>query len=138
MITLNAVVRVFLSVVNRAGQEIFDHVRESRGPVCDDLFRFVACVEHGSEEFACCRDMAFRRDENVDDLAVFIDRPVDVSPDASDFYVGLVDEQTVPDRVADLAGCFDQDRRDMLYPTIQCGVIDFDAAFCEELCNIAV
>ena len=57
----------------------------------------------------CSASVATAKDQNVDDLAVLVDRPVYVAPHAGDFDVGLVDEPALPHDMA--AWCCRGDER---------------------------
>ena len=76
----------------------------------------------------CSASVATAKDQNVDDLAVLVDRPVDVTPDAGDFDVGLIYEPSRPDDMAAWSGRVDAQRREPLHPTKQGDLIDFEAA----------
>jgi hypothetical protein len=90
-----------------------------------------------------CRCSSVRRSwssehEHVDDLAVLVDRAVNVPPVARDFDVGLIDEPAPPYDMAARSCRVDQQRRETLHPPKQGDVIDVDAALSEELLEIAV
>jgi hypothetical protein len=63
---------------------------------------------------------------------------VDVTPPPTDLEVGLVDESAVPDRVTGRACRVDQQRCEPLHPPLDRDVINLDAAFGEQLLDIAV
>ena len=80
----------------------------------------------------------FGRDIDVDDLTELVDRAVDVTPPASNLDLGLVGGPAVPDRVAGRASRVDQQRCEPLHPPVDRDVINLDAAFGEQLLDIAV
>ena len=93
--------------------------------------------QHPREEPPCCGVAAYG-DEDVDHLAVLVDGPVYVAPDAGDFHVGLVDEPAVAGGVAARACCFNRQLGEVLHPPIQRDVIHHDAPLGQELLEIAV
>jgi hypothetical protein len=80
------------------------------------------------EEAARRGDIPALGDEYVEDLAVLVQRPIDVPPHSGDLDGGLVDEPPVPNRVPERAGRIDQLRGESLDPPEQGDVIDVDAA----------
>jgi hypothetical protein len=82
--------------------------------------------------------VAGSQDEHVDDLAMLVDRPVDVTPDAADLDVGLIDEPPVTRRVPGRAGRVGEQRGEPLDPPVHRDMIDLDTAFGEQFFHIAV
>jgi hypothetical protein len=79
-----------------------------------------------------------RAETNVDDLAELVDRAVHVPPLASDLHVGLIDLPAVDDGMAAGPGGLGQQRRKPQHPPIDRDVVDLDAAFGEQLLDVAV
>jgi hypothetical protein len=125
-------------VVPCVGQQLGDHVRQRGRAIGDDLVRLTVCEQRLREERPCRGDVTPLGDQDVDDLAVLVDCPVHVAPDAGDFDVGLVDEPSNPDRVPARSHCVDQQWREPLHPPEQGHVIDIDAALGEEIFEIAI
>ena len=71
-------------------------------------------------------------DEHVNDLAVLVDRPVHVSPDAVDLDVRLINKPPVPDGMPSRPGRIDQLRGESLDPPEQGHVIHVDPALLDE------
>ena len=136
VVALDAVVGVLLGVVARVGDQFLDHRDQRRGFVGDDLCGPRMGPERRFEEAPSCWSVASRRDEDVDDLAVLVERPVHVAPDAGDLDVGLVDEPSVPHHMAAGSRGLDEQRREMLNPPIDGDVVDIDAAFREEFFDV--
>jgi len=109
-----------------------------RCPVGDHLRRVAVRGQRSGEERARGGDVSALRQVHVDDLALLVDRPVDVGPDAGDLDVGLVDEPAVPRQVPSRPGCVDQQRREALHPAIEGDVIDLDAPLGEQLLEVPV
>jgi hypothetical protein len=82
--------------------------------------------------------IAALRDQDVDDLPVLIDRPVEVGPAPGDFHVGLIDEPAIAGRVPRRARGIDELEREGLHPAVDRDVIDLDAALGQQLLDIAV
>jgi hypothetical protein len=58
-----------------------------------------------STRASCCCEVAAYRDEDVDHLAVLVDGPVHIAPDAGNIQVGLVDKPASAGGVAARACC---------------------------------
>jgi hypothetical protein len=80
-------------------------------------------VQGPGEEPAGCPPVPLRRGENIDDLPVLVDRPVQVHPLPSYLQVGLVDEPAIPGDVPAWPGGVDQLRGEPLYPPVDRDVI---------------
>lgn len=84
MITLDTIVGVLLSVMERVGDEFFDDGLEGLGEIGDHFVWFAMSDERRVEECACGPKVASAEDVHVDDLALFIYGSVDVSPGSGD------------------------------------------------------
>ena len=100
MIGFHAVVRVLLEDVPCGRDDVLDHAGVDRCPVGGDLDRSGARVERAGEERSCSAGITAFENENVDDLAVLVDRAVEVRPAAGDLDVGLLDEPALTGAVA--------------------------------------
>ena len=67
---------------------------------------------------------------------MLVDCPVDVTPDAVDLHVRLVDKPPVSRTVAAEPSSVGQQRCETLHPAVDGYVVDFDAAFGEQLLNV--
>ena len=76
MVGFDCVVRVLLGDVAGRGQQLIKHSRIRSSPVGAHLGRSCAVVERLGEEPASGREIPLLRDENIDDLAELVDRPV--------------------------------------------------------------
>jgi hypothetical protein len=81
------------------------------------------------EEASCRRSVSPAGDEDVDDLAVLVNRAVHVTPDAGDLHIRLINEPTVTDVMAARSCRVDQQRREALDPSVDRDVINLDSAF---------
>ena len=77
-------------------------------------------------------------DEHVDDLAELVDGSVDVAPPSGDLHVGFVDLPAIADAVAAGPGSLGQQGREALDPAVDRDVVDLDAAFGQQLLDVAV
>ena len=75
--------------------------------------------------------LAFRRTE-------LVDRAVDVPPPTGDLHIGLVDLPAITNRMPTGPGRLGQQRRESLHPAVDGDVVDRDAAFGEQLLDVAV
>jgi hypothetical protein len=96
VIALAPVVLVLAGVVERQRDQLLDQVRQGRRTVGDDLDRLTVRCQGCREEPAGRGDIPMAGDEDVDDLAVLVDRAVHVPPDTVDLDVRLVDEPPFP------------------------------------------
>jgi len=82
VIGFHAVVRVLLEDIPCGWDELLDHAGVDRCPFGGDLDRSGARAEGAGEERSCSAGIAAFGDEDVDDLAVLVDRAVEVRPAA--------------------------------------------------------
>ena len=108
VISFHTVVRVLLEDMPSSGGELLDHPRIDRRPVGGDLNRRQAVRQRAGEERPCGRAVAAFRDQDVDDLAVLIDRAVQVGPPSGDLDIGFIDEPPIAGRVPGRAGGVDE------------------------------
>jgi hypothetical protein len=132
MVGFDPIVRVLLGVVERGRHELLNDREQGPGPVGHDLSRFVVVAERSGEEPSRGPGVSPCRDVDVDDLAVLVDRPVDVAPPASDLHIGLIDVPPVADRVLARSGRIGQQWCEALHPPVYGDVIDLDPALAEE------
>lgn len=115
----------------RGLREVADSARVYRRPVGRDLDRSPTVGQGSGEEGPRRGGMAASGDQHVDDLAVLIDGPVEVTPAAGDPDVGLVDKPPITARVPEGAGRVHKLRRQGLHPAIDRHMIDLDAALAQ-------
>ena len=95
VICLDRIVGVLLNGVQRGGDQLIEHPRVGRGAVGRDLGRNGAGAERPGEEAPRCSQVTPDRQQDLNDLAMLIDGPVQVSPFAGHLQVCLVDEPQV-------------------------------------------
>ena len=81
-VAFDPVFRVLRDVVHRVGHQLCDDVRQRGGEIGDDFARLAMRVDRCVEESAGRSDVTALRDEDLDDLAMFVDGAVDVAIDA--------------------------------------------------------
>jgi len=88
VVACDTVVLIPAGVGQHSRNQLFDHARQSRRPVGNDLGR-VTVNSHGrGEERARRPDVPTLRDVHADQLGMLVDRPVQVAPDAGDLDTG--------------------------------------------------
>ena len=78
------------------------------------------------------------RQQDVDDLAVLVDGPVEISPCASDLHIGLVDERPVTGAWRHGRAASMNSRGESLNPPVDGDVIHGDATLSQQLFDVAV
>jgi hypothetical protein len=116
VIGFNGVIRILLGEVARGGYQLVDHSRVGRCSVGGDLDRARAVLEGAGEEPASGRQIPLLCEEDVDDLAVLVDRPVQIDQ-YGDLDIRLIDEPAIAGCMPAGSGCVDQQRGEALYPT---------------------
>jgi hypothetical protein len=84
VIVLDWVVRVALDSVQRGGDQLVEDPRIGGCPVSGDLGRDRCEAQRAGKEPAGRAQVTPRGQQHVDDLAILVDRPVQVRPPASD------------------------------------------------------
>ena len=95
MVGFHRVVRVPLGDMPRRARRVADHLLVGRSTVGRDLDRHPAVSQCASEEDPCCGRVAAHGNEDIDHLAVLVDRAVQVAPATGDLDVRLVHEPPV-------------------------------------------
>jgi hypothetical protein len=80
MVGFDLIIRVLLGVVERGRHELVNDREQGPGSIGHDLRRLTVSAERRREEPSRGPGVAPRGDVDVDDLAVLVDRPVDVAP----------------------------------------------------------
>lgn len=85
VICLDRVVRVLSDGVQRRGDQLVKHPRIDGRAVGRDLGRDRARAQRPGEEAPGCRQVTAPRQQDVNDLAMLIDSPVEIGPFTGDF-----------------------------------------------------
>jgi hypothetical protein len=107
-------------------------------PVGAHLGRWWTVLERLGEESASGREIPLLRDEDVDDLAELVDRPVQIDPSSGHFDVHLIDKPPITGGVPAGTRRVDQQRGEPLHPPIHAHVINLDAPLDQQLLPITV
>ncbi len=138
VIGFDRVIGVLLDNMQRSRQLFLEDPRVGVSPVGRHLDPTDTDGQRPSEEPPGCGQIAADAEHDVDDLAVLVDRPVQVGPAAGDPDVGLVDEPAVTGQPAARAGGFDELGGEPLDPPVDGYVVNADAAFGEQFLDVAV
>ncbi|ETA03772.1 hypothetical protein CcI156_07645 [Frankia sp. CcI156] len=120
------------------GEQLVENPRVDRGLVGGDLDRPATLSKRPDEESPGSGLATAGAGQDVDDLPVLVNRPVQIGPPAGDLDVGLVDEPSVPGSVPTRPGRFGQQGRKALHPPVDSHVINQEAALGEQLLDIPV
>jgi hypothetical protein len=136
MIAFDRVVGVLLRDVRRGRDEFVEYPQVRGGLVGGHLDRRRPAPQGPGEEPTGRWGVPLLGQQDVDDLAVLVDRPVQVPPPADDLDVGLVDEPAAPGRVPRRTGGLGEQRGEPLHPPVHRHVVD--AGFGQQLLHMPV
>ena len=138
MVSFDGVIGVLLGDVARGGHQFIEHARVGRCPIRGHLARWQAMFEGLGEEPASGCQVSLRRHQDIDDLAVLVDRPVQADPSSSDLDILLIREPSIPRSVSAGSCRVDQQRGESLHPSINRDVINSNAPLDEQFFDVAV
>jgi len=107
MISFDSIVGVLRGVVECSRQEIRDHADQGVGPVGGLGWQTMG-GDCRTEELRGSLEVSPFGHENVDDLPVLVNGPIDVSPGPGDIQIGLVDKPVSTNPVATWLGRVDE------------------------------
>jgi hypothetical protein len=122
--------------MQRRGDQLVEHPRADGRPAGRDPGRDRARAQRPAKETPGSGQVTPGRQQDVDDLAMLVDRPVQISPLPGDFHVGLVGEPPVTRNVAARASRLDELRGETLHPPVDGDVIHGDTALGEQLLDV--
>jgi hypothetical protein len=131
-------VRVLLYGVQRRRDQLVEDPWVDRGRVGGDLGRDRARAQRPGKEAPGGRQVTPPGQQDVDDLAMLVDRPVQVGPLAGDLHGRLIVEPPVTRSVAAWPGRLDELRGEALEPAVDGGVIHGDSALGQQFLRITV
>ena len=99
MIGFDGIVRISLHDMARGRQQLIEHPRIGRRAIGTHLCGAWAVVEGTGKEAASGRQIPFFGYQDIDDLAILVDRPIQIDPAPSDLDVALIDEPPITRRV---------------------------------------
>ena len=138
MISFDCVVRILLGDVAGRGQQLIEHARIRSSPIGAHLGRSWTVVECLGEESANGCEIPFLRNEDVDDLAELVDRPVQIDPPPGHFDVRLIDKPPITRGMTAGSCRVDQQRSEPLHPPEHAHVIGLDAPLGQQLLHVTV
>jgi hypothetical protein len=95
-------------------------------------------VKRAGEEPTSGCVISFFGDEDVDDLATLVDRPVQTDPPPGDFDLRFVNEPPITTAVPARLCRADQQRSEPLHPPVDADVIDVDAPLGQQFFDVSV
>jgi hypothetical protein len=95
-------------------------------------------IESLGEEPAGGRQVPLLGHQDVDDLAILVDRPVQVDPAPGNLHIRFVDTPPITCNVSAGSCRVDQQRSEPLHQAVDGHMIDLDAPFCQQLFDVAV
>jgi hypothetical protein len=137
VIGFDGVICVLLGDVARGGYYLLDHSRVGRWLVGDHLSRAHAVLEGAEEEPAAGCQLPLLRHQHVDDLAILIDRPVQIHPPPGDLHVRLVHEPAITGGVPAGSCRVDQQRGEPLHSPIDSHMVDVDATLGQQFLDVS-
>jgi hypothetical protein len=138
VICLNRVVRILLHGVQGRGDQLIEHPRVDGRTVGRDLDRDRGRPQRPGEEAPRRCQVTPGRQQDVDDLAVLIDRPVQIGPLTGDHHVGLIGEPPVARGVTAWLCRLDELRGEPLHLPVDGDVVNGDAALGHQLLDVPV
>jgi hypothetical protein len=138
MIGFDRVVRVPLDAVQRVRDQLVQDTWVGWGAVGRHLHRDGSGAQRAGQEHPGGGQITPGVEQDVDDLTVLVDGPMQVCPLARDLQVGLVDEPPVPRAVPARPGRLDELGSEPLHPAVDPHVINRDTALGEQLLNVPV
>ena len=133
MISFDGVTRISLHDVARRRQQLIKDTRVGRRPISAHLDRARAVVEGTDKEAASGRQIPFFGDQDIDDLAILVDRPIQIDPTPGDFDISLINTPPITRRVPTGSGRLNQQRSEPLHPPVDRDMINLDAPLGQQL-----
>jgi hypothetical protein len=96
MICFDQVIAVLLGEMAGSGHQLVEHTRIGRCFVRRHRARVCAVIESLGKELAGGRQVTILRHQYVDDLAILVDRPVQVDPAPGNLHIRFVDNHRKP------------------------------------------
>ena len=96
VIGLDRIISVLLNNVTRGRQQLIEYPRVGGRPVGAHLSRARTVLEGAGEELAGGRQITVLGHENIDDLAVLVDRSVQIDPATGNLDVSLIHKPRSP------------------------------------------
>jgi hypothetical protein len=118
VIGLDRIISVLLNNVTRGRQQLIECPRVGGRPVGAHLSGARTVLKGAGEELAGGRQIPLLGHENIDDLAVLVDRPVQIDPATGNLDVGLIHKPTITCSVPAGSCRIDEQRGEPLHPAV--------------------
>jgi len=138
MICFDGVVRVLLGEVAGRAQQLIEHPRVRRRPIGAHLGGAWTVLEGTDEKLASGRQIPLLGYQDIDDLAILVDRPVQLDPAPGDVDIPLINEPPITPSVPAWPRGVDEQRGKALHPTIDSDMINTNAPLGQQLRHITV
>jgi hypothetical protein len=138
MISFDRIVRILLGDMARGRYQLLDHSRIRGSLIGGHFARAWAVFEGTGEEVAGGRQIPLLRSHHIDDLAVLVDRTIQIHPVPGDLHICLVHEPAISRDMPTGTCRIDQQRGEPLHPPIDRHVIHRDAPFRQQLLHVAI
>ena len=136
VICFDDVIAVLLSEMASSGHQLIQHTRIGRCLVRGHRTRVAAVIQSQSKESTSGRQVPLLRHQYIDDLAILVDRSVQVDPAPGDFHIRFISKPTITRHMPAGPGRVDQQRSKPLHPTVNGHMIDRDPAFSQQLLHV--
>jgi hypothetical protein len=97
-----------------------------------------AVIQSPAKEPASGRQIPLLGHQYVDDLAILVDRSIQVDPAPGNLHIRFIGKPPITGNVPAGSSRVDQQRSEPLHPTVNGHVIDRDAAFGQQLFDVSV
>jgi hypothetical protein len=138
VICFDRVVRILIHDVTGARQQLIEHAWVDEGAVGGHFGRCGALVKRTGEEPAGGFQIPLLADQDVDNLAELVDRPIQVDPSSRDFDVCFVDEPPISGGVPAGSCRVDEQRGEPLHPPVHAHVVNINAPLRQQLFDVPV
>ena len=138
MISFDGIVRILLHDVARGRQQFIKDPRVGRRPISAHLDWVWAVGEGTGKGSASGRQIPLLGYQDIDDLAILIDRPIQINPAPGDFDIDLIDEPPITRRMPTGPRRINQQRSEPQHSPVDRDMIDRDTPFGQQLFDVAV
>jgi hypothetical protein len=118
VISFDGIVCVSLHDMARRRQQLLEHTRIGRRAIGAHLCGAGAVVEGTGKEPASGRQISSVGYQDIDGLAILVDRPIQIPPPPGDFHIRLIHIPAISCGMPTRPGHIDQQRSKPLHPPI--------------------
>ena len=127
MISFDGIVRISFHDMARGRQQLIEHPRIGRRAISAHLDWVWALGEGTGKESASSCQIPLLGDQDIDDLAILVDRPIQIDPAPGDLHICLIDTPPITRRMPTRPGRINQQQGEPLHPPVDRDMIDLDA-----------